>query len=164
MPVKVKKGIEDIKEPHYVEFGKFIIHMDFLNANIFLVKYKSYAPTKLKRRKVSDLFVSILQDVINNKSINYELISNLKETEKDLFNSLMKSSGVDKVLKYNAKKTEDNAEKLKNKFNIIRGSIIAGNDNPENKEDLIIIVKKLYQLKEIDNEKMNNILDIIKEL
>ena len=161
---KFSEGIE-CKKNTYVEFGKFMIQTKFLNDNILLVKYKSYAPVPtIKRTNVSSLFSSIIQDLLISKEINYKLLSELDEKEQLLFTNLLNKSGLTNTLNYDKRKVELSASKLVEKYNILKGQIVAGNNNPEIMKDIEELLPKLVNVKRITQETADEILELIKDL
>jgi len=156
---------DDISSNNYMEFGKFMINTKFLNDNILLIKYKSYAPIpELKRKSISELLKSIFQELLITKELNYGLLSDLEDDEKALFKLILKKAGLMTSLNYNENLMTDSVSKLIEKYNIHKGQIIAGNNNSEIIKDIEDILFKLVKVKRITQNKADEILELIKDL
>jgi predicted outer membrane protein len=161
MPPKAKSGIE-IKQATYLQLGKFMINMKLLDQNELLIKYLSYAPIyKLKRQKVSDDFRELLLNLFATSEINYELGKKMSMTEKELLNDLIIRSGLKMDLKFDKKKLQEKVSDVVEKFKILQGEIIAGNDNPELINNIKNVIEKLVYHKKLTQEEAS---DIINEL
>lgn len=146
----------------YKEFGKFIINMVLLDGNILLVKYKSYAPVpQIKRTKITNEFKNSLLYLIDTGEIDYANLQSLDENEKLVFDNLIRRSGLGLALKYNSSKLIENIDDIIDKFNILKGEIIAGNDNPKIIIDIKEVLMKLVRCKKISQEQAD---DIMKDL
>lgn len=143
-----ENGNLKIKKSPYEEFGVFMIHTVFLDDNLLLVKYKSYSPVpSIRRTKISEDLSNILKDLLVSSEINYNLLNDLSDKEIDLFDNLITKAKLKTLLNYKKSKIKLSPEKLKMKYNILKGEIIAGNDNAEIIKD---IEKLLPQLIESD--------------
>jgi hypothetical protein len=162
---KYKKGLDPATTTHYIEFGKFMINLRILDKGELLTKYKtSYAPTQIKRRHVSKLFESVLQNIFDTQEINYDLVQDMAEDEQELFKTLIQKAGLTSVLHFDPRKIEPSTKALVDKFNVLKGEIVAGNDNVLIKNDLKKVTTKLFDKEVIDEEKLNEILEIINNI
>lgn len=162
---KYKKGLDSGSSAHYIEFGKYMINDRFLKKGELLTKYKkSYAPTVIKRQKVTKLFESILRNIFDTEEINYELVQDLSEEEQELFKRLISKAGLEDQLDFDERKVEPSPKQLVEKFNVLKGEILAGNDNALIMSDIKKVVQKLREREIIDDEKMNEIMDVIKNI
>jgi hypothetical protein len=149
-----------IKDNKYKEFGKFIINMELLNDNILLIKYKSYAPIPtLRRTTISDDLKDMIYYLFDTGEIDYKQGQKLKQMEKDIFDVLIIKSGLKTQLKYTNLKEPISA--VIERFEILKGSIIAGNDNPELIAEIKVVLLKLVEHNKISQ---NDAEDIIEEL
>jgi len=136
------KNINDI--PKYIDFGNVILLLNQLYfKNKLSIKYKCLSEIKgFKSVKVSDNFVDLIMNIINNKDYT-DKIKLLKTDENELFNLLLYKSGLHKIV---PNEKEDVKQKLKEKFLIIEGEIIAGNNHPSVLKDLEDTLWKLSHL------------------
>lgn len=134
----------------YKEFGKFIINMQLLQSNVLLVKYKSYAPIPgLKRTNISNDLKLMINYLFDTGEIDYQSGQKLTSNEKDIFNKLIVKSGLNLQLKFDMLKMEEDESDVINEFNILKGEILAGNDNPKIKQDIKDVLQKLVRLNKI---------------
>lgn len=160
---QVAEGLKNI--PLFYEFGKFAIHRKKLDDNILLVKYKkSRGPVRKfeAQRKISDPFATLLLDVIDTGTINYELVKDLDQSDKDTFEDLLKRADLVRVLKYQRSKALITDDDLKTRFEVLQGEIMAGNDNieiiREAKEMIKLLVSKGMMEKKEANEIISELL------
>jgi hypothetical protein len=160
--VKVDDGIDIISRAKWKTFGKFIINHNELDNQKFKIRYLSGSQVpKLSNTTVSNEFSSLLSHLLDTKQINYELIKQLTDKEKTLFNNLMDLSGLKKQLNYKIQKTEPSLTDYKKRYNILHGEIEAGNNNKEVIEELKTVINKLVEKKGLSVSDAN---EMIKEL
>jgi hypothetical protein len=150
-----------IKNQTYKEFGKFMINFMLLDDNILLIKYKkSYAPVpSLRRTIISDELKDMIIYLFDTGEIDYQSGQKLSKSEKDIFDLLIIKAGLKTQLKYNKEKMKDTAEDIIEEFNILKGQIIAGNDNPEIKDKIKDVLSKLVNLNKINVETADDIIN-----
>lgn len=160
--VKITDGLKLKTDYSYREFGKFIIQYKFLLDNILLVKYKSYAPIPtIKRQDISDDLKDIIINIFDTGEINYQLGKTLNQSEKDLLTSLITKSGLKEQLKFNKVHLLEDIKDIINDFNVLKGIIIAGNDNPDIITKIKVVLDKLVLYKRITKK---DALEIINDL
>jgi hypothetical protein len=157
--VKFSDSKLKIEQNKYREFGKFIMNMVLLDQNILLVKYKSYAPVPtLKRTIISDDLKDLIHYLFDTGEVDYPSGQKLKESEKIILDRLIMKSGLSLQLKYKSSKLDDDIDAIIEEFEILKGEIIAGNDNPKIKADIKDILNKLVRLKKITKAVADDIL------
>jgi hypothetical protein len=157
--VKFSDSKLKIEQNKYREFGKFIMNMALLDQNILLVKYKSYAPVPaLKRTNISDELKDLLYYLFDTGEIDYKAGQKLSQSEKSILDKLLMKSGLHLQLKYKTDKLDEDIDAIIEEFEILKGEIIAGNDNPKIKEDIKEILVKLVRLKKISKDVAEDIL------
>jgi hypothetical protein len=160
---KYKKGLDEDSTAHYIEFGKYMINNRFLKNGELLTKYKkSYAPTVIKKTKISKLFESILVNIFDTEEINYELVQDLSDDEQELFKRLIIKSGVADKLDFDERKIYPSVKQLVEKFNVLKGEILAGNDNKLILQDMENVLNKLLEKEVIDSAKFDEIMALLK--
>jgi hypothetical protein len=139
--LKVGRGLSVKAEPTFIEYGKYVIHMPMLMHNDLLnLKYKSLGPIPRYKHHiaVSDIFKEFLLDVLASGKPNTRLFSQLEIDEKKLFEDMSIGAGVWDIFNLKKTTTDIDAEESK-RFEILRGEVVAGNNNPK----LIIELRKL---------------------
>lgn len=79
--------------------------------------------------------------MLDTNKIDSELYRKLSENERDMFEILISESDINKMnhIRYN----QPEIDELINKYNILKGEILIGNDNPDLLKDLKIIILRL---------------------
>jgi hypothetical protein len=115
----------------FIPFGRYLLSLKNLQKNRFLLRTKSKNPvlsfkTIVLTRKTKAIVQKLLQDV----EVTFEEIDSLNEDEKNDIDTIISKTDIDTRLRVpNTKRSR--LERDLNKFNVLRGSIIAGNDSTE---------------------------------
>ena len=161
----VQAGIECKNKAHYKTFGKFIINMDLLVHNkILLVKYSgSYAPVpSIKRTTISDDLKNAILELLDSSKINYDLLKDCSHHDRQVFDRLIKRAGLDKQLEYDKNLCKMNENGLKLRFEVLRGEVLAGNNNEEIADELRYVIRELMELLKISQIDGNELLEELK--
>jgi hypothetical protein len=156
---RFSKGLNTV--PTYVEFGKFVIHKKKLLDNILIVKYKqSKAPVpSIKQQIISVPLATLLLNLIDTQDINYELIRDCDDKDRLLFEELLRRADLTRVLNYDKTKSLTTDADLITKFDVLKGQILAGNDNLDIKKDLRDVIKVLVQKGKINKNDAKELWD-----
>lgn len=159
MKGKFAEGIS-VKTAKYKEFGKFMLNFELLDDNILLIKYKnSYAPCpSLRRTTISNELKDMIHYLFDTGEIDYKSGQKLNIKEKNIFDILISKSGLKAQLKYSKDKLKNDVNYIIEQFNILKGEIIAGNDNPEIKEEIKTVLNKLVELGKITDAMATDII------
>jgi hypothetical protein len=139
------RGLKE-KLPSFIQFGKVIILLDKLYyKNTLSIKDKNKKNIQgLPNKKVSDKFVDIIMRMIkDDKVAGTGDIYELDDKEQELFTILMYKSGFYKETTTNNKKI---IQKLKDRLQLVEGTIKAGNNNEDNFKELYQIIFKMTNL------------------
>jgi len=115
----------------FIPFGKYLLSLKNLQKNRFMLRTKSKNPvlsfkTIVLTRKTKAIVQKLLQDL----DVSFDEIDSLNEDEKNDIDTIVSFTNINNRLKIpNTKRSR--LEKDLNKFNVLRGSIIAGGDNIE---------------------------------
>lgn len=126
------EGVEVQKIEKFCKLGMLVINKLMLDQNNKVqIRYPSGGPlAEFPVTIVSDHMANLLRSILKGESVNQRLLNMLPEEEKMLFYNLMKRCKLDSQLGlYNYKSEED--EKLWNRFILLKGMILAGNNSPE---------------------------------
>jgi len=105
---------------------------------------------------VSEAFIKLVSDAIVTKKINSDLYNKLSEDEKNAFDLLFSDSGL-RHARYNQNEIDD----LIRQYNITKGEILAGNDDPLLLKQLKVIIMKLMHFNVLN---MRDISSLLSEL
>ena len=158
------KGIA-IKEqvPIYNEFGKFVINRPKLELNDILnVKYKSLGPIpKFKNEiAVSDIFRDFLITLLDTGKLNQKDYMKIAPDERLLFEELSISAGIFSGFGLQRTTTSKDAEENM-RFELLRGQIMAGNNNPNIISEFRKLVVKFMSTGKIrKNEGLNLLIEL----
>jgi len=133
-------GVEE--EPKYMQFGKLIMNKQKLDKGIVSLKRPagSYLPG-LPSQRVSNKLASLLKTITGGGIPSFDELNGLDADEKAYLNKVAKVSNISSKISIPSP-NKDADEKLINEFEILRGEIMAGNDN----KDLI----KKFKVKLVD--------------
>ena len=129
--IKVGKGIEVVEEPRYKTFGKYVIHMPQLHNNNLNFKYPKSLGTvpHLRPTQVSGEYRDFIIDVMDSGKMNEKDLRRLAEHEQKHFEKVVVGCGLIETLKL--KTTTGKDEKTEaDRFNLLRGEYLAGNNAP----------------------------------
>lgn len=154
--VKLKKN--------YVKFGKLQIHeINLHSSNKLMVCYLTGSPLMVKDLKtqiISDDLASIIIGIIDTlpkNEISSNKVNRLSEKERNIFNRLISLSGLAKDIKYKQKPVT--IQDMIERFEIVQGSIIAGNDSRETINEAITLIKQLSMADKIKPEDASLLLE-----
>lgn len=160
--VKVGVGLADKKEPPYRQLGKYVIHWKQLNDNDMLnVKYKSLGRIpQFKPIPISDVFKDYLIDVMETGKHNNRHYESIPVEERKIWEKIINGAGLAEQLKI--KKTKSNEDETEmERFEMLKGQYIAGNNNPNVVRELRRFVVKFLGDGRL---KRNQALDLLLEL
>ena len=150
---------ENLKK-NYVKFGILQIHHRDIYDNKLKVLYLSGSPfPKVRSQMVSDDLQSLIVDIIETNAeneIDNTTVQKLTNRERDIFHTLIKSSGLQQKLKYKYKPRS--IDDVKKRFEVVQGSIEAGNDSKEVIDEALDLVKILMLAGKIDPEEGKDLL------
>ena len=125
-------GIQMEKIPEKVTFGKLVLLLDKHHNMISIVG--------LKNTKVSDKFVKIIMNIIDNIHPTTQEINGLSTQEKQLYDRLIYLAGLNKMMPHTRDKTINDYKK---QMKLIEGEISAGNNSTLLLQELYVVVHSL---------------------
>lgn len=167
---KIKKNRGQNKtsylKKNYIPFGRLILNKKFLNENKLLVKHpNTHAPVpKIRQTKISDNLKAYLLELIDTGKINFELQKELQNDEQKILETLFYVSKIGDHIggfRYVSKELNDYIHR----FNILKGSLLAGNSNDEIKNEMVNIIHLLNNpvINKINDEDKQFLIEILKE-
>lgn len=128
----------------HFDFGKYRINIKKLKQNILSVSTsKSHVMTHLIGSEIQNL----LLDYKDYGKFDLNLYHRLNKEQSLIMNDLLQRSGMDDVLRIRV--SEDEMKTLLDRYELLRGQILAGQDAIEVRKELKHIVLKLVQLKKL---------------
>ena len=161
--IKVGKGIS-LKEnkPHYKTFGKYVIHMGHLiDKNIANFKYPSLGSIpSIRPLNISDDYKEFILDTLENEKPNERVLRKLPMEEQKHFERVITGAGL--LDTFRLKRVgEDDEKKEVDRFNLLRGHILAGNNNENVVKELKgLIVKFINEGKIRRQEGLNMLMEL----
>ena len=142
--IKIKHG----RGNDYVEFGNYRISLNKLNDNILNLQYKTgHSLNSFKNTIITDELKDIIKSIIDNK-FNDKMLKLLSNDEIYLFEKIIKYSQV--LDNYEVKFLDEQNKRDHERFQILKGELLAGNDNPKIKTEMKQILTRY-----LDNNKIS---------
>lgn len=160
--IDTQKGIQP--DFRFSKFGKYLIRNDHLMDNTVSIRTgKGLNITGLPSTKTNPRVVNIIKKIIGGALPSFDEMSKLTEDEKAYLHKISKKSNI--LEKVNIPTpSKDKEEKEFNEFEILRGEIMAGNDNKDmvrKFKGFLIRFSKTGQLpKQQVNEILQDMLDM----
>lgn len=128
--VKVGKGISVKEQPSYKTFGKYVIHMGhLLDKNVANFKYPSLGSIPaIRPLTISDDYKEFLIDTLENGRPNDRVFNKLPAEEQRHFERVVAGAGLIDTFKLKRNHTEKERKEAE-RFNLLRGEVLAGNNN-----------------------------------
>ena len=148
----------------YMPFGKYQLDLKQLKGGkIQLRSSKGYFIKGLKGMRMTKNIKIIIDKLISNSEILFEDVERLNDNEKILLADLAQKCEINDRLKIPSPKLTKIQSDL-NKFNVMRGEIIAGNDSKEMIKDFKIMLLKFMDSGHIDKKEGNEIMTMLLQL
>jgi hypothetical protein len=160
-PVKIGKGIDvAIPQDTYKTFGKHLIHYPALRDDYKLsIKYPSRSKNVGKVKVVSPEYRELLMDMLERGVLSDRMYDKLVNEEKEHFNQAVKASGLMETIKL--KPVNEDTKDLVERFKVLRGQFIAGNNAPTLIKELRSVILHFMEKGQIQKQ---DGYDLFKEL
>jgi len=142
----------------FIPFGKYLLNLKQLQKGKFMLRTKSKNPvlsfkTILLTKKTKAIVQKLLQDL----DVSFDEIDSLNEDEKNDIDTIISKTDINTRLRVpNTKRSR--LERDLNKFNVLRGSIIAGNDSKDLLKDFRRLLLHLTTENYISKKECNEVL------
>ena len=142
----------------FIPFGRYLLSLKQLQKNRFMLRTKAKNPIlSFKTIVLTRKTKAIVQNLLRQNPISYEDIDALDQEEKEQIDTIVSKTEITDRLKIpNTKKTR--LERDLNKFNVLRGSIIAGNDSKDLLKDFRLLLLKLSNSGYISKKETSEVL------
>jgi hypothetical protein len=131
--VKIGRGMPpvDNKKARYAQFGKYLIHLTPLDKFMVSIKYPSAMPINdMPNKQVSPSFVKMVYHFLETDTWDKGMFNALHEDEQSFFYYLARRCQLDIGMNGSGMMTDKDKKEME-RFDLIRGQIIAGNNSPE---------------------------------
>jgi hypothetical protein len=145
--------------PRFVKLGRYLINRNKLNNGIMSVKLPSGGSIGgIPAIRISNNLKDIFSKIIGGNIPAYDDINKLTEPEKQYLYTVAKKSNIlDKFTIPTPSK--DQQEKDIHKFEVLRGQIMAGNDNKDLIKEFKLLVVKLSKSGDLPKKEASDILE-----
>lgn len=149
---------QERKRMGYKPFGKYIIDVIGLDDDIVTIRSPSKASVStIPRERVSKRVSGVLKTIAGGGMPTYEEVGELKNDEKKYLSKILKTARLsDKIKVPNPDKSKEEAEM--DRFNILKGQIIAGNDGKEVVKEFKQMLIKFSNQGRLPKREVNEIL------
>jgi len=158
--IDIEKGIK--KEVSYIPIGKYVVNKHKLRDNMLLMRtVKGGQIAELPQMSISPKLGKMLNNIISGRGFpSHDELSSLEDSDKDIMYKVFKMSkaeGIDAIPRPN--KTKDEQEF--NRFTILKGQILSGNNSKEMiKEFKTLLVKLIHGGKILRKEGHDLLIDL----
>ena len=157
--IKVGSGISVKQTPNYKTFGKYVIHLGHLaDRNVANFKYPSLGSIPhIKPLTISEEYKEFILDTLDNGRPNERLLKNLSIEEQKHFEKVCLGAGLLDTFKIKRGNTEEE-KKAVDRFNVLRGEVLAGNNNEKVIKELKLLIIKLMNDGKLNKNEATNML------
>ena len=149
----------------YINIGKYLVHKHHLLGGKLQVR----SPVNhnqihgFKSQNITNNIKNILLKLNKNETISFSDVDKLSETEKNQLYTIGKKLHITELFDIPST-LKSNEDKLKDEFYLLRGSIMAGNNNPDLLRKFKIVILKMKNNKLISLQEYNEVLNILLEM
>lgn len=146
------------RKSNYVPFGKFIINRNKLNDGIIMIKRPNGAfMGELQSRRVGSKLRNVFEKIVGGSVPSFNDYNKLDADEIEYLHFVAKKSNLlDKLDVPTPKKDDD--EKMMNRFEILRGQLMAGNDNKQMISEFKKLILDMADKKLLPRRQVSDIL------
>lgn len=154
MDAPVKKTIAS-----YTPFGNLAINKARLGDDVLMLRFPCGAgmpdyPTQ----KISSALSKCMQYILQTGQADFDCVNDLDDDDRTLLYKLLKRSKLSETVSVPKIKTKNRAERDFDRFNILKGQVLAGNDNPQIAKELKLLIVKLMNSREIPRREALSVL------
>jgi len=148
----------------YINIGKYLVHKN----NLLGGKLQVRSPNKnqvygFKSQNITNNIKDILLKLNKKEPISFKDVDKLNEQEKNQLYTIGKKLHVSELFDIPST-LKSNEDKLKDEFILLRGSLMAGNNNPDLLRKFKIVLLKMKNNKLISLQEYNEVLNILLEI
>ena len=144
----IGSGIQPLTQDRYRQFGKYSIHMPSLQKGIMKianVSRKHMIPPKM----VGESFVHLIYKLLDDGVLDKTMYNGLDSEEQQYLIQIARLCNIQDTLGFGIKLTPQEQEDIK-QFELLKGTIIAGNNDPTTLDELKRYILKFIHTGQID--------------
>jgi len=147
------------KPQMYIGFGVNQINQEKLKEGFFKIRRGSKAPyNEFPTRRISPKLTNIFKTIVGGGVPKYNDLASLDDEEKDYLHKIISVSKLEDKLSIPAP-SKDKEERDINQFEIMKGEIMAGNDNKEMIKKFKLLIVKLSKQGLLKKAQVNELLE-----
>jgi hypothetical protein len=152
------EGVVEKPKP-YIPFGRYVIHRyDLEKGKLNIKTPKGGVIKELPSQKISLNLGKVLHSIGQGIMPEYDKVDSLKDEDKEVLHKVIHHSRMGDRVSVPTPKSKTEEEKISDRFNILKGEIIAGNDNPKIVKELKALLMRLINAGRIPRREAHEIL------
>lgn len=152
------EGVVEKPKP-YVPFGRFVLHRYDLDSGKLNMKTPKGAVIKeIPSQKISQGLAKIFQSLGKGLLPDYDKVNGLNDEDKEVLHKVITHSRMTDKVSVPTPKSKTNEEQMADRFDILKGEIVAGNDNPKIVKEFKVMLMKLINTGRIPRREAHEIL------
>jgi hypothetical protein len=151
-------GVVERPKP-YMPFGRYVIHKyDLEGGKLSMKTPKGGNIKELPSQKISMGLVKVLKSIGKGALPSYDEIKGLGETDKETLHKVITHSRLNDKVSVPTPQSKTEEEKIADRFDILRGEIVAGNDNKQLVKEFKVLLMKLLSAGRVPRKEAHDIL------
>jgi len=147
------------KPKPYAPFGRYVIHkFDLEGGKLNMKTPKGGVVKELPSQKISMGLVRVLKTIGKGNLPSFDEIKGLAEGDKETLHKVITHSRLNDKVSVPTPQSKTEEEKIADRFDILRGEIVAGNDNKALVKEFKILLMKLLNTGRVPRKEAHDIL------
>jgi len=143
----------------YAPFGRYVIHkFDLEGGKLNMKTPKGGVVKELPSQKISMGLVKVLKTIGKGALPSFDEIKGLAEGDKETLHKVITHSRLNDRVSVPTPQSKTDEEKLADRFDILKGEIVAGNDNKALVKEFKILLMKLLNAGRVPRKEAHDIL------
>jgi hypothetical protein len=143
----------------YMPFGRFVIHkFDLEGGKLSMKTPKGGVVKELPSQKISMGLVRVLKTIGKGALPSFDEIKGLAEGDKETLHKVITHSRLNDRVSVPTPQSKTDEEKLADRFDILKGEIVAGNDNRALVKEFKVLLMKLLNAGRVPRKEAHDIL------
>lgn len=157
-----EQGIQE--SPRFVKFGRYLVNQKMLGDGIFSIKsVGGYRVPDVPATRLSKPLQGVITKMIKGGNLSYDELNTLTEPEKVFLHKVSKKSNI--IDKFSIPTPSmDTKDKDIHDFEVMKGEILAGNDNKDLVKKFKSHILKLSREEILPKKEVSEIMEILLEL